>query len=403
MRFIAQINIDASSISERVQVSHMSEADYRTPGQLIADLLAGKGWTQQVLGTVLGIDRSVLAKVIKGTRSVEAKLAMALGEVFEVEPEKFMELQMTLDLAQARIFTRPDPKRAIRAELFSSLPIAEMMKRGWMNEVPLKDVSGVEGSVADFFDTESIESISVLPHAAKKTNASEGATSLQLAWLYRVRQLSKEMMAPAYSKRKLQTAIKTLSELRLSPEETRNVPSILEKAGVRFLIVENLKGAKIDGVCMWLDSKSPVVALSMRFDRVDNFWFVLRHELEHVLNEDGKTTVVVDCELEGSNGGTAALEDCEKKANLAAADFCIPQKMMQKFIAHKDPLFSERDVRGFARMQGVHPGLVAGQIQRHTQRYKIFRKFLVSVRNHIAPSALVDGWGDIPPLTKSQP
>jgi len=34
---------------------------------------------------------------------------------------------------------------------------------------------------------------------------------------------------------------------------------------------------------LWLDDKSPVIALSMRFDRIDNFWFVLRHELEHVL------------------------------------------------------------------------------------------------------------------------
>ncbi|MFX8692489.1 hypothetical protein ABTM44_18400, partial [Acinetobacter baumannii] len=78
-----------------------------------------------------------------------------------------------------------------------------------------------------------------------------------------------------------------MAEMREAPEETRNVPRLLQEAGVRFVIVEGLPGSKIDGVCFWLDDKSPVIGMSLRFDRIDNFWFVLRHECAHVLHGHG--------------------------------------------------------------------------------------------------------------------
>ncbi len=68
------------------------------------------------------------------------------------------------------------------------------------------------------------------------------------------------------------------------------MPRILAECGVRLIIVEGLPNAKIDGVCFWLDKVSPVIGLSLRFDQIDNFWFVIRHEIEHVLNKDGQDT-----------------------------------------------------------------------------------------------------------------
>jgi len=79
--------------------------------------------------------------------------------------------------------------------------------------------------------------------------------------------------------------------------EARKVPRILAEHGIRFLIVESLPSAKIDGVCFWLNDVSPVVALSMRFDRIDNFWFVLRHELEHVVQRHGLSKMMLDANL----------------------------------------------------------------------------------------------------------
>jgi HTH-type transcriptional regulator/antitoxin HigA len=173
----------------------------------------------------------------------------------------------------------------------------------------------------------------------------------------------------------------------------------LAEAGVRFLLVEALAGSEIDGVCFWLDESSPVIALSLRFDRIDNFWFVLRHELEHVLQLHGRIAISVDSEMEGARGGVGPeIPEEERIANRAAADFCVSQEALEGFIARKAPFFAERDIIGFAAIAQIHPGLVAGQLQRRIDRYDRFRKHLVKIRRIIAPGAMVDGWGDVAPV-----
>jgi HTH-type transcriptional regulator/antitoxin HigA len=67
-------------------------------------------------------------------------------------------------------------------------------------------------------------------------------------------------------------------------------------------------------------------------------------------------------------------------------------------MARKAPFFAERDIIGFARTIGVHPGLVAGQLQHETKRFDRFRNHLVKIRSSIIPSAFVDGWGDVAPV-----
>ena len=178
------------------------------------------------------------------------------------------------------------------------------------------------------------------------------------------------------------------------------MPRILAENGIRYALVESLPGARIDGACFWLDETSPVIAMSMRFDRIDNFWFVLRHELEHVLREHGLSAIMLDTDIGPGNESDSdrAVAEEERIANEAAADFCVPRQSLDRFIARKDPFFAERDVLGFSRTLGVHPGLVAGQLQHHTGKYNLFRKHLVKMRATVAPSAVVDGWGDVAPV-----
>lgn len=231
----------------------------------------------------------------------------------------------------------------------------------------------------------------------RKTNALDDPTPTQLFWLHRVRQLADEMLVGKYSPTSVKAAIQNLSKLLISPDAARKVPRILTDAGVRFLIVEALPSTKIDGVCLWLDDKSPVIAMSTRFDRIDNFWFVLRHELEHVVQHHGQNAAMLDTDMEKDRStGDIAVE--ERIADAAGAEFCVPQSILEKFIARKAPFFAERDILGFARTIGVHPGLVAGQLQRKTGRYDLFRNHLVKIRAIVTPCALVDGWGDVAPL-----
>jgi HTH-type transcriptional regulator / antitoxin HigA len=371
--------------------------DFRTPGQLLEFLLNERGWSQRVLAIVLGIPQSVVARLVGDKRPIDAPRALSLSEVFEVPAERFLELQRSYDLAQARLVTRPDPDRATRAQLFGSLPIAEMITRGWLHVDDMRDVQKVEASLVKFFGVKKPEEIEILPHAARRTNFSESVTPAQTAWLYRVREIAAEMIVPRrYSKELGLTAINKLETLLNAAQEARKVPRILAESGIRYVIVESLSATRIDGACFWLDGQSPVIGMSLRYDRMDNFWFVLRHELEHVLRGHGQTVASLDYELERERAGTGPdVPEEERLANEAASNFCVPRAKLESFVARKAPIFAERDILGFANTLKIHPALVAGQLQHLTGRYERFRAHLVKIKSAVAPSAVVDGWGDI--------
>lgn len=374
-------------------------SEFKTPGQLIESLLNERGWSQRTLAVILGKGEAAINKIILGKQSLDAETALLLEEVFEVEAKQFLALQRDFDLAIARASARPDPMRANRAHIFGGLPVGEMSKRGWLGPVNIRDTKQVESALADFFGAQSAGEIEFLPHAARKTMVNTEATPVQLAWLYRVRSMAAEMLVPPYSQDKLDEAIQELRKLLVSSENVRLVPRILERAGIRFVVVESLPAAKIDGVCFWLDDRSPVIGMSLRHDRNDNFWFVLRHELEHVRLGHGKTHMILDAELDGERAGQGPdVPEEERLANKAGAEFCVPQAQMKAFVDRKAPFFSERDMVGFARSIGVHPGLVAGQLQHITGRYERFRQHLEKVRTHIVATAYADGWGNVAPV-----
>ena len=272
-----------------------------------------------------------------------------------------------------------------------------MIKRGWLDGVTdVRDLPGVEKSLCKFFNAASIEEIKMFSHSSKKTNAGESVTPVQEAWLFRVKQIADDMLVGHYTPSAVRGAVGQLKLLLAAPESARKVPRILAECGIRYAIVESLPGAKIDGVCFWLDNSSPVIGMSMRYDRIDNFWFVLRHELEHVLQCHGQQEEILDASLEGEQAGVGPnVSEEERIANDAAANFCVPRSALKDFIDRKAPFFAERDIIGFAHSQKVHPGLVAGQLQRHLDRYDRFRSHLVKLRSLVAPNAMVDGWGNI--------
>ena len=374
---------------------------YKTPGQLIAALLEQRGWTQRVLAIVTDLDETAVNRMVADKRSVTVEQALLLEEVFGVSADVFLDLQKTYDLAKARIISRPNPKRELRAHLFGGLPVAEMIKRGWLGGVDdVRDVPRVEAGLTRFFGVQSVNEIETLPHAAKKTQVQVDASPAQIAWIHRVAQIASEMFVPKYRREALVDALPKLHALMSAPEEARHAPRILSEAGVRYVMVETLPSAKIDGVCFWLNETSPVIGVTCRHDRIDNFWFVLRHEIEHVLRghgQDGRKFLDIDLE-----SGEAENLEQEQVANAAAADFCVPAKKLESFIARKAPFFHERDILGFASTLGVHPGLVAGQLRHRTGRFDRFRDHLAKIRSCVKPSAMVDGWGDVAPVGLEQ-
>jgi HTH-type transcriptional regulator/antitoxin HigA len=215
-----------------------------------------------------------------------------------------------------------------------------MIKRCWLEDT---DTDLLEVQMSRFFkvaNTSEIPHVSMV-HAAKKTHYEDVPAS-QLAWLFRVRQIAKSMPLAPYSERKLREALIRMRNFLIDPEETRHVPRLLMEAGVRFVVVEGLVGSKIDGVCFCLNEQSPVIGVSTLHDRIDNFWFVLRHEIEHVLQRDGMEIEVIDVDLAKSMGDNSpSITEQKRIANVAAAEFCVPQKDMRSFIARKNPFFAK--------------------------------------------------------------
>lgn len=370
-------------------MSHLTDVPH--PGEFIREELDARGWSQRDLAYILGMPEQAVNMIASGKRGISPEMALALGKAFDVSADYFANLQQAYEMANAR---KPDPGIERRASLQSVYPVREMIRRGWLADT---DIHLLEAQMMRFFCKNDLNDVPYLAHAAFKSDPISEATPTQMAWLFRVRQIAVEAVVVPYSEAQLRAFIAEMPRLMVDPEEIRHVPQRLEACGIRYVIVETLPKAKIDGVCFWLDDASPVVGMTIRQDRIDNYWFVLRHELEHVLNKDGRGDLraeAVDVDIECADSDSPAeLPVEEVRANIAAAALCVPRDDLESFYIRKFPFISERDVLGFAKRIQRHPGIVVGQLQRKMSRYDWLARHKVKIRQFLLGAAIVDGWG----------
>jgi HTH-type transcriptional regulator/antitoxin HigA len=360
------------------------------PGIFIKLELEARGWSQRDLAFILGQTEQQLNPLLSGKRGITPDMARLLGDAFGTSPQFFLNLQGRYDLQNAK---EPDPAVRTRAGLQTHFPVRDMIRRGWIQD---GEASLLQLQMDRFFEVanDADAGPANIAFAAKRTHYDETPPH-QLAWVFRARQLARQITVEAYAADKLEALLPKLRSLMIDPEAVEAVPGLLASAGVRFVVVEVLPNAKIDGVCTWLDDASPVIGMSTLYDRLDNFWFVLRHEIEHVLRGHGKQSIGMLDHLVGDNADDGQGEtDEEVIANAQAADFCVPVSKMASFYARKHPYFSERDVLGFAALMSVHPAIVVGQLQKRMKRYDYLRKYQVPVRRYLLKNAVADGWGN---------
>lgn len=362
------------------------------PGSFIAEELDARGWAQADLAYILGMDGGQLNRLINGSTNVTPETALALSDAFDVPAEFFMNLQRAYDLGRAK---RADPGVKSRASWLSVFPVREMIKRGWIEDA---EASLLDLQMVRFFGKNRVEDIPfvsdapILQYAAKKSSYDD-VTPVQYVWLHRVKKIAEQAECALYSEAKLRDALPSIRAHMLDKDDFKRIPDLLAKAGVRFVIVEHLPGSKIDGVCVWIEGQ-PVIGMSLRLDRPDNFCFVLRHEIEHVLRGDGREATFAPVDENSSDQAIRTdLPECELVANEAASEFCVPRAQLESFIARKSPFISERDVLGFAARLEINPAVVVGQIQYRTKKYEWLRKYLGSIRPNLMGWKYVDGWG----------
>ncbi len=307
-----------------------------------------------------------------------------------------MNLQSNFNLLKAK---KADPGVSKRARL-AAFPIREMMKRGWIED---GDTALLDLQMVRFFGKPRVEDIPfignapILPHAAKKGTTYDETTPAQYAWLHRVRKIAEHIDAPLYSEAELRNKLRSIRSHMLDLDDLIHIPTILNKCGVRFVLVESLPGSRIDGVCVWLDGQ-PVIGMTLRMNRPDNFCFVLRHEIEHVLRGDGQEASFAPVDVLDADGLAKPLPECERIANEAAGEFCVPRTLLDSFLARKGSFITERDLLNFAARVQINPAVVVGQIQHRTNKYGVLRKFQVGIQEKLVAWKYKDGWGHFAPI-----
>ena len=181
------------------------------------------------------------------------------------------------------------------------------------------------------------------------------------------------------------------------PAKVVDALELIANAGVRLVFVQHLSKTRIDGAAFWLKRKTqPVIALSMRFGRIDYFSFTLLHELCHILEEHD---AVLDTEILAASG---ELPEQEHAANRWAAETLIPSQLMNEFLQATKGSPSRVAIERFASSIGIHAGIVTGQLQnRGVVGYSSHRDLLVDVRDTLLAQrdslqlrgvAAFDGW-----------
>lgn len=356
-----------------------------TPGELIRQELDKRGWSQEDLAHVLSRPPSVVSKIITGKQELSPEIAASLEAVFAVPATRWMQLESEYRLSLSQIDTSAIRDRT---RLYELGPIVEMQKRGWLKASP--DAEEFEKQVAEFFELDSIHDDPSIGGVMRKTAPTVKLTPDQQAWYFRIRHIARKINAMPFDEKKLPDCKAALRKLAAYSAESAKVAKVLSMYGIRFIVVQPLASGKIDGVATWLDEKTPVIGLSMRFERIDNFWFNVFHEFSHIVHKDES----IDTDLFNRDDLLAPQSAIEARADADASAALIPPKEMDEFILLYGPLYSKEKINRFANKLKLHPGIIVGQLQHRGKiGFSANREMLVKVRDIVAPSAVTDGWG----------
>lgn len=192
-----------------------------------------------------------------------------------------------------------------------------------------------------------------------------------LAWRLCVIKKARANPAPRDYKKGCITAkwLKDLARLSAFDDGPRLAKEQLGMAGISLVIEPHFKGTYLDGAAM-LDAGRPIVAMTLRHDRLDNFWFVLMHELAHVAKHLDEANPLFTDDLDSHD----ELDRKEQEADEMASEALIPQTAWKKSSARTSHL--TKDVVALAEKLGVHPAIVAGRVRHETKSYRLLAKQL---------------------------
>lgn len=256
---------------------------------------------------------------------------------------------------------------------WSKFPIKEMMNRGWLDKITGRGSEFAERLVKDYIAGAGIQFGSASFRRALSGEAKSPTTIYALyAWLARVIQRSREgkkSLGP-FEKEKLSASfLRQLAQMSWSEHGPLLAIEFLKRHGIAVIVERQLKGTQLDGAALKDADGTPIIALTLRYDRLDNFWFTLLHEVVHIWRHvDSDTETFVDDLNVGSE------DRREAEANRLAGEAFIPRVVWRRSDAFISP--SRASIEKLARDLRIHPAIIVGRLRKETGNFSLFTDLL---------------------------
>ena len=352
------------------------------PGRIILRELEARGWSQQDLAAILDRPEQMVSEIIQAKKQISAETARQLARAFGTSPDFWMNLE-----AQYRLLLAEKEGNELeierRSKLYDFAPVYELVRRGWIHST--NSIEELEQEICQFFQ---ISSIGDRPQVLASYRVSEERgpeERAKIAWVCRVKQLAATQPVKVFNQDRMPDFVQQLLTFTSHETDISRVPGLCIENGIHFLIVPHLPKSYLDGAALWVEGH-PVIAVSLRYDRLDYFWFTVLHELAHILNQTDE--VHLD-QLFDQND--PEVQQDEIKASQLAIKWLIPEEELKEFIEWNHPRYSRITITKFAEKQNRHPGIIVGQLMHRGElKYSHLREYLVKVRPHLK------AWEDVP-------
>ncbi len=334
--------------------------DKPTPIGAIKFRMEQSGMTQRDLIPLIG-SRSKVSEVLNGKRELTLKMIRALHEHLNIPADVLISGGGELSEIPSGIE-------------FDRFPINEMGRRGWIKKTPdLKEKieENIRGLINRAGGWKTLPKTLFRQSNGMRVNTKTDEHAL-LAWciyiLCKARQTNLEgiykqgTIVPAF--------LRDLAKLSRFDNGPKLAKEKLAKHGISLVAEKHLPKTYLDGAALWTVDKVPVVGMTIRYDRLDNFWFCLLHELAHLgchLTDGNGEVFIDDHELRGLNQEDSG--KLEREADEWATEALIPARIWKNHPVQLSP--NEKNVRSLAREAEVHPAIVAGRIRHERHNYRL--------------------------------
>ena len=194
----------------------------------------------------------------------------------------------------------------------------------------------------------------------RKTANNKTDSFALFAWRARILAMAKnDEIADFYHEKLTEVLIKEIVQLSYFKEGPILAKELLNKKGIHLLILKHLTKTYVDGAAMFSAEGKPIVCLTLRYNRLDNFWFTLLHELAHVyLHLKSKNDVFID------NLDEELQEEKEIEADNFAQNILIKENIWNQY---KSQLLLHQNLNLIQRLaedMHISPAIIAGRIRK---------------------------------------